>query len=88
MRLIDADRLLDRCKFYHLPNGDLAVPIVDVLHAPTIEPERNGEWVSLDDFRGKRNEFGYKCSECGIQNDYQDNYCPNCGADMKGENIC
>lgn len=37
MRLIDADRLLDRCIFYHLPNGDLAVPIIDVQHAPTVE---------------------------------------------------
>ena len=46
MRLIDADRLLDRCKFYHLPNGDLAVPIIDVQHAPTIEPKRKkGEWI-------------------------------------------
>ena len=37
MRLIDADGLLDECKFYHLPNGDLAVPIIDVQHAPTVE---------------------------------------------------
>jgi hypothetical protein len=37
MRLIDADRLLDRCIFYHLPNGDLVVPIIDVQHAPTVE---------------------------------------------------
>lgn len=43
-RLIDADRLLDKCKFYHLPNGDLAVPIVDVLHAPSIDPEP--QWFS------------------------------------------
>ena len=49
MRLIDADRLLDRCKFYHLPNGDLAVPIIDVQHAPTIEPERKkGEWIPCE----------------------------------------
>ena len=37
MRLIDADRLLDRCIFYHLPNGDLAVPIINVQHAPTVK---------------------------------------------------
>lgn len=62
---------------------------VSVLKNKTIvskvtERER-GEWISLDDFRGKYNEFGYKCSECGTQNDYQDNYCPHCGADMRGE---
>lgn len=87
MRLIDADRLLDRCKFYHLPNGDLAVPIIDVQHAPTIEPERKkGEWI----------EDGYShykavCSECGepcatyVMNDPRDRFCKWCGANMRGE---
>ena len=86
MRLIDADRLLDRCKFYHLPNGDLAVPIIDVQHAPTIEPERKkGEWV----------EYSTTCSECGWQmiddvtespNIIDFRFCPNCGCAMKGDN--
>ena len=42
MRLIDADRLLsERMKstYYHLPNGDIAIPLIDIEHAPTIEPE-------------------------------------------------
>ena len=45
MRLIDADRLLsDRMKekYYHLPNGDTAVPIIDIENAPTI-----GGWISV-----------------------------------------
>lgn len=40
MRLIDADALLtDRKKriYYHLPNGDTAIPIIDIEHAPTID---------------------------------------------------
>ena len=40
MRLIDADRLLsDRMKamYYHLPNGDTAIPIIDIEHAPTVD---------------------------------------------------
>lgn len=45
MRLIDADRLLDRCVFYHLPNGRIAVPIIDVQHAPTVEP--NPRWIPV-----------------------------------------
>lgn len=47
MRLIDADRLLDekrKTKYYHLPNGDIAIPIIDIEHAPTIEPKQ-GEWI-------------------------------------------
>lgn len=47
MRPIDADVLLSdrmKTKFYHLPNGDVAIPLIDVEHAPTI-----GGWVSVED---------------------------------------
>lgn len=47
MRLIDADRLLSdamKTKYYHLPNGDVAIPLIDVEHAPTV-----GEWISVKD---------------------------------------
>lgn len=40
MRPIDADRLLEERRvklYYHLPNGDIAIPIIDIEHAPTIE---------------------------------------------------
>lgn len=54
MRLIDADRLLDKRKlhlFYHLKNGDVAIPIIDVEHAPTVnaipipEGATNGDMI-------------------------------------------
>lgn len=38
-KLIDADRLLTdrmKSKYYHLPNGDTAIPIIDIEHAPTV----------------------------------------------------
>ena len=47
MRLIDADTLLSdrmKTKFYHLPNGDVAIPLIDVEHAPTV-----GGWISVKD---------------------------------------
>ncbi len=40
MRLIDANRLLSedmKTKYYHLPNGDIAIPIIDIDHAPTVD---------------------------------------------------
>ncbi len=67
-----------------------ACDIEDVLdalddYAPTVQPEpKRGKWISLDDFRGKYNENGYKCSMCGEHSNYEENFCPNCGADMKG----
>ena len=72
MRLIDADRLLDRCKFYHLPNGDLAVPIIDVQHAPTIEPERKkGEWIPCSERLPENGHYYLWCSDMGhVQSDY------------------
>jgi len=45
-RLVDADRLLSehiKQKYYHLPNGDTAIPIIDVEHAPTIIQAEEGE---------------------------------------------
>lgn len=47
MRLIDADKLLDEKKmhlYYHLPNGDVAIPVIDIEHAQTV-----GEWISVKD---------------------------------------
>lgn len=102
MRLIDADRLLEERRmhtYYHLPNGDTAVPIVDIQHAPTIEPEHKmGHWVW--DVNGMDWNLGaWCCSECGIKaetwwaNDKKynplkcsgGNFCGICGADMRGE---
>ena len=51
---------------------------------PSAQPERKtGKWISLDDFRGKYNTCGYKCSECGEHSDYEENFCPWCGAKME-----
>lgn len=47
MRLIDADKLLTSRRkqmYYHLPNGDTAIPIIDIEHAPTVQG-----WVSVKD---------------------------------------
>ena len=54
---------------------------------PTIEPKR-GEWIDTS------NKIHYKCSVCDyrapmIWEDYEvaewlSDFCPNCGADMKG----
>lgn len=60
----------------------------DVHDAPTIESERKtGTWYehySHED--GERD--GVRCSECGTHYYFGGqlmNYCPNCGADMRGD---
>ena len=83
MRLIDADRLLDRCVFYHLPNGRIAVPVIDVQHAPTVEPRMKGRWVKISPANI------YECSNCGknvMTDDISEyDFCHGCGADMREE---
>lgn len=89
MRLIDADRLMEEHRmhtYYHLPNGDTAVPIVDIQNAPTVEPERKtGEWIPMTVSGGRDS---WKCSICGRRaRGKLENlpYC-HCGAKMKREN--
>ena len=66
---------------------------VDLLeNLPSVQPERKtGRWILYD----KRFPWmqDYKCSECGNYLDFSGvnagrgsaNFCPNCGADMRGE---
>ena len=44
---------------------------------PTIEPKR-GRWIPVD------NGHHVRCSECGRCGFASNNFCPNCGADMRG----
>ena len=64
---------------YHTPLGTLRACVDD---APSIERKR-GEWIDDD----KHNHKYHRCSICGLGrfNWGEDNFCPNCGADMRGE---
>lgn len=59
---------------------------------PPVQPEREkGHWILYDKRFPWR--YHYKCSECGNYLDFSGvnagrgsaNFCPNCGADMRGE---
>ena len=56
---------------------DTAVMRIEQL--PSAQPElKKGKWI--------RNGWAITCSECGYDMPYTvRNYCPNCGADMRGE---
>ncbi len=54
---------------------------------PAVEERKEGRWIEVKSTRG-----GHECSEChNYAPSYQSgsellsNYCPNCGAKMKGE---
>ena len=87
MRPIDADALIDFLDVGHLRHpSELCFSEIDVanllLHAPTISPDESrgvGKWISNHD-------GSWNCSECGLRVLIyaKGNYCPNCGAKMKG----
>ena len=63
--------------------------VIAITGMPTIEPERKkGKWIAVDDYF---NRISGRCSACGWEaHMYEDdvvgmNYCPNCGADMRGD---
>lgn len=61
----------------------LARKIMD--NAPSVIPQpKEGEWIYIDEpIIG--NPYGrYRCSECELEEPHKTNYCPNCGAKMKG----
>ena len=99
MRLIDADMILKekiKSKYYHLPNGDIAVPLIDIEHAPTITPP-TGTWeekeiLSLEDSKAIEQWQSAKCSVCGhyhtipyLYSFHESNFCPHCGARNGGK---
>ena len=62
-------------------------------HLPSAQPERKtGRWLEREDYEGS---YYYDCSVCGnswttIDGTPQENgmnYCPNCGAEMKGGTV-
>jgi hypothetical protein len=80
MRLIDADAL----KIDYGFTWDDITPTHEEMYAlidrqPTIEERKTGEWTSEE-----------ACEFCGFQPWYENDihtlsFCPNCGADMRGE---
>ena len=73
-RLIDADALW--MDIIH--SMDVCDDILEIIERqPTIEPERKpGKWIN------EHMDYG-ECSECGFYGMTTD-FCPNCGADMRG----
>ena len=90
-RLIDADALKEYIDCGHLRNPcEVCFSELDVVNLidaqPTIEaePVKHGKWI------GYAGTIGNECSVCGkwldvLQGTAEMNYCPNCGADMRGE---
>lgn len=45
---------------------------------------QTGEWIGEEKLPDRVGYKWYRCSECGMLVDKVTNFCPNCGAKMKG----
>ena len=67
---------------YEIRNDDVDNILSDL---PSVTPERQkGEWIDQKCFDEWYCPTG-KCSICGKEHIFGLNFCPNCGADMRGE---
>ena len=46
-----------------------------------VQPVRRGRWI-WDSNAPHREHGAYKCNNCGRHSDFEENYCPECGARM------
>ena len=66
--------------------------LIDEYPAANVVETRHGEWIVAEtEYAWNCAEYpiSYKCSKCEyvVKAGLEDNYCPHCGADMRGEAI-
>ena len=70
--------LSDKCDDYTVEELHTAFDLA----IKALEERPQGEWISLAN--GSGINCGRKCSLCGKTVEFSENFCPQCGADMRG----
>lgn len=70
-------------------SGDYAAAFSEVARHPVadVAEVKHGKWIPQVEYNFEKHEddlAGYCCSECDLFYIVEHNFCPNCGAKMKG----
>ena len=68
----------------HYCNGMVAMNEECYKRLQTRDEPKSGEWVYGTDEDGNEDVYPWTCSICGEKYPWCPNYCPHCGARMKG----
>lgn len=76
--------------FITIEQGELLEGFEEEIRAFPSADRPSGEWICKDS--ADMSVYWFECSECGelpprdnFNHEYKSNYCPNCGAEMRGE---
>lgn len=87
-RLIDLEQAKEvvRASCKKIPTMAI-VTMQNLEKLPTIEPRAKGHWIRHDNADIVEGFYvpKYECSECHAWKEDDSDYCPSCGADMRGE---
>lgn len=93
-KYIEVEGLMRACYDSFLKTGNKAyseiIALADAVPAADVAEVRHGRWIVLGEQIENQTFDECKCSECGCVEYFNKgwkhfNYCPNCGADMRGE---
>ena len=87
MRYIDADKLKEELKHSGYCNNNWLDIEMYINNQPTADVRENvrGEWLPDMIYDGEDEWCFVECSNCKYRADKHYDFCPNCGADMRGD---
>ena len=81
--IIDVEKDYYEMIKYNVEHGQEYKPFEIIANGIPYEERPQGEWI-MDNEHTKNPLLWYKCNLCGVYHS-PTNFCPNCGADMRGE---
>jgi hypothetical protein len=87
---VSRQALIDKATSWdaHLTDSERAVSLEDIMSLPSVTPQpKTAEWIKTFEPNEAEPFILFECSNCHktVRGDMKSDYCPNCGADMGGD---